>query len=167
MLFSLCFPISCGQLAGAQLALIFQWFFSGVGKVGPWFDYVNGPFIVQSKLLDMKGLRSLVVQLLFKSKDDLSPSTLGRVLGQLAAACEWASPVLLMMPNAAVAGIGLAVITSMHVYILLMPAPFDVYSWNTCFMCSGIYLFYSGVGIGFDWMGALHMHWAMKAVLGA
>ena len=32
--------------------------------------------------------------------------------------------------------LGFFTLLAMHLYILLMPAPFDVYSWNLCFGCS-------------------------------
>eukprot|EP00913_Durusdinium_trenchii_P019382 g18221.t1 len=63
MLLSACFPLHRGRMAGIQLGLILQWFFSGVGKIGPWFEYVNGPFMLQSRLLrGQNWLRRLLIE---------------------------------------------------------------------------------------------------------
>eukprot|EP00930_Biecheleria_cincta_P096302 TRINITY_DN88172_c0_g1_i1.p1 TRINITY_DN88172_c0_g1~~TRINITY_DN88172_c0_g1_i1.p1 ORF type:complete len:555 (+),score=59.31 TRINITY_DN88172_c0_g1_i1:7-1671(+) len=154
MLFSACFPASAGRLAGMQLGLIYEWFFSGVGKIGPWFGYVNGPFMIQSRWL--RGQRWLF-KLLVKSEEALTPTLLGIVLAHTAAAVEYVAPVCLMMPSNTAIWLGLTLITAMHVYILAMPAPFDVYSWNLCFGLSGIYLFYIG-SFGFDFQSAATMN---------
>lgn len=60
--------------------------------------------------------------------------------------------------------LGLTGITGMHAYILSMPAPFDVYSWNVCFGLSGIYLFYYA-NFGFDHRGAAKMNPGLAAFL--
>jgi len=169
MLLSLCFEPADGQLAGVQIALIFQWFFSGIGKVGPWFNYVNGPFMLQSGLL--RGQKWLF-KLLVKSQDELSPTMLGICVAQFAAAVEWVAPLFIMVPNYWVILLGIIGISAMHFYILVMPAPFDVYSWNTCYFCAAIYLFYLNASnatpegwsqeqnssFGFDWQGAKQMN---------
>ncbi|CAE8589623.1 unnamed protein product [Polarella glacialis] len=130
-----------------------QWFFSGIGKVGPWFTYVNGPFILQSKIF---AGQQWLFKLLIKSPDDLSPTFFGVCLGHFAAAAEYLAPVALMMPVDQLIWIGLITITGMHLYILMMPAPFDVYSWNLCFGLSGVYLFYIG-SFGLDHLSGSEM----------
>lgn len=155
MLLSACFPVSEGQLAGIQLALIFQWFFSGIGKVGPWFGYVNGPFMLQSRLF---GGQQWLFKLLVKSSEDLSPTMLGFCLGHTAAAVEYLAPLALMVPSNAIIWAGLVGLIAMHVYILVMPAPFDVYSWNTSYACCGLYLFYYSGVFGFDYKGLAAMN---------
>merc|ERR1719401_2558418 len=60
--------------------------------------------------------------------------------------------------------LGLAGITGMHAYILSMPAPFDVYSWNMSFGLSAIYLFYYA-NFGFDHVGATNMNRGLVAFL--
>lgn len=161
MLLSACFPPHNGRLAGMQLALLMQWFFSGIGKFGPWFSYVNGPFMLQSKLL--AGQRWLF-DILIKSPRDLSPSALGTCFAHSAAAVEYLAPVALMLPHNASIWLGLIGIVAMHVYILTMPAPFDVYSWNACFGLSAIYLFYYS-SFGFDREGAKKMHRGLAVFL--
>lgn len=212
MLLSACFAPNNGQLAGMQTALIMQWFFSGVGKIGPWFSYVNGPFMLQSKWL--AGSRWLF-DLLVKSTTDLSPTLLGMVVAHTAAAVEYIAPLALMIPKKvrregladaeekagaktdtsevqtldistpqesgvskadlsinsisnrlarASVWLGLIGITGMHGYILTMPAPFDVYSWNASFGLSAIYLFFYA-NFGFDHRGAKKMHPGLAAWL--
>lgn len=157
MLISACFPMNGGRMAGMQFGLILQWFFSGVGKVGPWFEYVNGPFMLQSRLL--RG-NDWLRRLLIRSDETMRPTPFAAVLAHTAAAAEYVAPVLLMIPNTTAMWIGLILLVAMHVYILLMPAPFDVYSWNFCFCLSGIYLFYLG-HFGFDFQSL----WTMEPLL--
>lgn len=207
MLFSACFPEDQGQLAGIQAGLIIQWFFSGIGKLGPWFTYVNAPFMLQSKVL--AGQRWLF-DLLVKSPTDLAPTLMGKIVAHTAAAVEYLGPLALMYPRktqrslpsstdsssttasessavveskssdsdkatvpaksnhdlVAKASIwfGLTGLAAMHTYILGMPAPFDVYSWNLCFGLSSIYLFYFG-NFGFDHNGAKTMNRGLLAYL--
>ncbi|CAE7835795.1 unnamed protein product, partial [Symbiodinium necroappetens] len=147
MIFAACFPLDTGSFAGMQLGLIMQWFFSGIGKIGPWFQYVNGPFMLQSRWLrGSKWLRTLLIE----SEDKMTPTWFGTCLAHFAAFVEYFAPIALMVPSTAAIWLGLIGLTAMHVYILLTPAPFDVYSWNLCFCLSGIYLFYIG-NFGFDW----------------
>uniref|UniRef100_A0A7S1W915 Uncharacterized protein n=1 Tax=Alexandrium catenella TaxID=2925 RepID=A0A7S1W915_ALECA len=197
MLFSACFPENQGRLAGMQTALIIQWFFSGIGKLGPWFTYVNGPFMLQSRLL---AGQTWLHNLLVKSPTDLRPTTLGAIVAHTAAAVEYVGPLALMFPRspprqappppaapaegseaaapseeAVVAAgrdrvakasiwFGLSGLVAMHTYILAMPAPFDVYSWNMCFGLSAAYLFYFA-RFGFDHEGAGTMHRGLAAYL--
>jgi len=205
MLLSACFPENQGRLAGMQAALLMQWFFSGIGKVGPWFGYVNGPFMLQSRLL--AGQRWLF-NLLVRSPTDLRPTLFGMVFAHVAASVEYLAPIALLArrrmrrplppsaePRAAAAAegsapaesaapppeqavvpakgdraatasiwFGLTGIVAMHTYILTMPAPFDVYSWNMCFGLSAIYLFYYG-NFGFDHVGARTMNPGLAAFL--
>lgn len=44
---------------------------------------------------------------------------------------------VLRIPNDTAIWTGFFLLVAMHIYILLMPAPFDVYSWNLCFCLSG------------------------------
>ncbi|CAE6973614.1 unnamed protein product [Symbiodinium natans] len=129
------------------LGLIMQWFFSGIGKIGPWFQYVNGPFMLQSRWL--RGSKWLQ-KLLIESEDKMTPTWFGTCLAHFAAFVEYAAPIALMIPSTTAIWLGIIGLTAMHVYILLTPAPFDVYSWNLCFCLSGIYLFYIA-SFGFDW----------------
>jgi len=209
MLLSACFRENQGQLAGIQTGLIIQWFFSGIGKLGPWFTYVNGPFMLQSRVLaGQKWLFNLLV----KSPTDLRPTLLGKIVAHTAASVEYIAPLALMYPmtgktqrslpssaegSAATAAedsapaeskapdsekalvpvekkrnlvakgfiwFGLTGLAAMHTYILGMPAPFDVYSWNLCFGLSSIYLFFCA-NFGFDHQGAKTMHRGLAAFL--
>lgn len=153
MLLAACVPVESGRIAGIQLGLIIQWFFSGIGKVGPWFTYVNGPFMLQSNFL---AGRAWLRKLLIRAEDDLGPTLFGKCLAHLAAAMEYLGPLALMVPAHSAIWFGLVALTAMHFYILVMPAPFDVYSWNFCFGLSGIYLFYIN-SFGFDYAGAAGM----------
>ncbi|CAK8998181.1 Uncharacterized protein SCF082_LOCUS5528 [Durusdinium trenchii] len=153
MLLSACFPLHRGRMAGIQLGLILQWFFSGVGKIGPWFEYVNGPFMLQSRLL--RG-QNWLRRLLIESDETMKPTRSAKVLAHTAAAAEYVAPVLLMIPNDLAIWTGFWLLVAMHIYILLMPAPFDVYSWNLCFCLNGIYLFYLG-HFGFDFQSLSEM----------
>jgi len=161
MILSACVPSGSGRLCGMQLALIMQWFFSGIGKIGPWFSYVNGPFILQSKWC--KGRRWLF-DLLIKSPEDLSPTTFGLVLAHAAAAVEYLAPLAFMVPIHGFIWFGLVGIVAMHIYILIMPAPFDVYVWNFCFMLSAIFLFYYA-SFGLDHNGLATLDPYLAAVL--
>ncbi|CAE7615087.1 unnamed protein product [Symbiodinium pilosum] len=158
MLLSACFPLDCGSFAGMQLGLIMQWFFSGIGKIGPWFQYVNGPFMLQSRWL--RGSKWLL-KLLVESEDKMTPTLFGTCLAHLAAFVEYFAPIALMVPSNAAIWLGLIGLTAMHVYILLTPAPFDVYSWNLCFCLSGIYLFYIG-SFGFDFSSWTDMAFCLR-----
>jgi len=216
MLLSCCFQESQGRLAGIQTGLIIQWFFSGIGKMGPWFTYVNGPFMLQSRVLaGQQWLHSLLV----RSHTDLRPTTLGKVVAHTAAAVEYLAPLALMWPRGAQRALpppaeegaaataegsapaesakgstpaesaaataetavvparaardslakasvlfGLSGLVAMHTYILGMPAPFDVYSWNMSFGLSAIYLFWYR-HFGFDHQGARTMHRGLAAWL--
>jgi len=206
MLLSACFPENQGRLAGIQTGLIIQWFFSGIGKLGPWFTYVNAPFMLQSKILvGQKWLFNLLV----KSPTDLSPTFLGKVVAHTAAAVEYVGPLALMVPikmkalpsssecsattakedpahaestetksekalvpmntkrNRFAKGciwFGVTGLAAMHAYILSMPAPFDVYSWNMSFGLSCLYLFYYA-NFGFDHQGAKTMNRGLVAWL--
>lgn len=80
---------------------------------------------------------------------------IGVCVGHVAAAVEYVAPIALMVPVNAVIWAGLIGLIGMHIYILVMPAPFDVYSWNTCYACCGIYLFYYSGVFGFDYQGLL------------
>jgi len=86
VLLSACFPAERGRLAGMQTALLLQWFFSGVGKIGPWFEYVNGPFMLQSMLL--APARRWLAGLLVRSPFHLSPTRFGQAVAHAAAAVE-------------------------------------------------------------------------------
>lgn len=163
MLVSMCFPAANGRLAGIQLALIMQWFFSGAGKIGPWFAHVNGPFVLQSRILSC--CRRWLFKIFVTSLDDLRPSMFGIVFAHTAAAVEYLAPLLLMTSNPPLVWTGLLALTSMHFYILVMPAPGDVYSWNLCFALSGVYLFYFGGALGFDWQGFASMSYILRAAL--
>jgi len=207
MLLSCCFAENQGRLAGIQSALIIQWFFSGIGKIGHWFSYVNAPFMLQSKIL---GGQRWLFDLLVRSPADLGPTLFGIVLAHAAASVEYLGPIALMFPrkmrrslpssaerptapaatgstlaestappaekalvpvpakhdllaNASI-WFGLTGLVAMHTYILTMPAPFDVYSWNLCFGLSAIYLFYYA-SFGFDHMGAKTMHRGLAGFL--
>jgi len=206
MLLSACFPENQGRLAGIQAGLIIQWFFSGIGKLGPWFTYVNAPFMLQSKIL---GGQKWLFNLLVKSPTDLTPTTLGKIVAHTAAAIEYVAPLALMFPmkmrplpasaersttsakegstpaeastpdaekaivpvgtvrnRLAQASIcfGVTGLAAMHTYILSMPAPFDVYSWNMCFGLSSLYLFLYA-NFGFDHQGAKTMNRGLAAYL--
>uniref|UniRef100_A0A7S4T1C4 Uncharacterized protein n=1 Tax=Alexandrium monilatum TaxID=311494 RepID=A0A7S4T1C4_9DINO len=221
MLLSACFAEDQGRLAGIQAGLLIQWFFSGVGKIGPWFSYVNGPFMLQSRFF--AGQRWLF-NLLIQSPGNLAPTLFGKVFAHTAAAVEYLAPIALMCPKGtqpaladstersgpeestaaapavtapeggsalaeptapspkevalvpvrakpkhrrlarAVVWLGLTGIVGMHGYILSMPAPFDVYSWNMSFLISAIYLFFYG-NFGFDHRGARTMNRGLVAWL--
>lgn len=193
MLLSMCFPERQGRLAGIQTGLIIQWFFSGIGKLGPWFGYVNAPFMLQSRLLAGQGW---LFRLLVKSPSDLSPTLMGKIVAHTAAAVEYLAPLALMFPiqmkplpaikdaekgeeeegelvpldnnwnkvAKASRWFGVAGLAAMHTYILTMPAPFDVYSWNLCFGLSSLYLFIMA-SFGFDQVGARGMHKGLAAYL--
>merc|ERR1719343_444380 len=77
---------------------------------------------------------------------------------------EYLGPLALMIPADAAIWFGLSGLAAMHTYILTMPAPFDVYSWNFCFGLSSIYLFFYA-HFGFDHAGAKKMHRGLAAYL--
>lgn len=88
----------------------------------------------------------------------------GEGFAHSAAAVEYLAPILLMLRHKGSNWVGLIGIVAMHIYILTMPAPFDVYSWNACFGLSSIYLFYYS-SFGFDHEGARKMHWGLAVYL--
>ena len=63
----------------------------------------------------------------------------------------------LMSPWSGAINAGIVSLVAMHFYILAMPAPFDVYSWNFCFGLCAVFLFYAIDTHGFDWNGAAAM----------
>ncbi|KAL1510194.1 hypothetical protein AB1Y20_006524 [Prymnesium parvum] len=158
-----------GRLAGMQLALLLQWFFSGFGKLGPWFSYVNGPFMLQSCLLTP--LRPKLFAWLVHSPSRLTPTAFGVAVAHAAAAVEYLAPLALLLSSETAIACGMAGLLAMHAYILAMPAPFDVYSWNLCYALCVPYLFYWCGTFGFDWDGLARMpswllaYFAVEAVV--
>jgi len=165
VLLSACFPAERGRLAGMQTALLLQWFFSGVGKIGPWFEYVNGPFMLQSMLL--APARRWLAGLLVRSPFHLSPTRFGQAVAHAAAAVEYLAPLALLLPSDGAVAFGMASLGAMHAYILAMPAPFDVYSWNLCFGLCVPLLFWRIETLGFDWAGLSQASPLLLVYLGA
>mmetsp|Transcript_24298 Transcript_24298/g.61592 ORF Transcript_24298/g.61592 Transcript_24298/m.61592 type:complete len:568 (-) Transcript_24298:553-2256(-) len=168
MLFPACFPISQGSLAGMQVIMVIQWISSGVGKVGPWFSNVNGPFMIQSPWV--RGSRWFN-RLLFKGEENLAPTCGAACFAHLAAFVEWFCPMLLCASclggGASVdlaISFGLLGLLAMHVYIVAAPAPFDVFQWNTYFAITCVYLFWYA-SWGLDCAGLRAMHPLLFAYL--
>jgi len=161
MLIAASFPLSQGSFAALQTIMIIQWISSGAGKMGPWFTNVNGPFMLQSIWLrGSKWFHSLI----FQGTDNLSPTKPAHVLSYFAASVEWGCPLLLLAPNTCVVYVGVFGLMCMHLYIVGMPAPFDVYQWNTYFAICCIYLF-TYAHVGFDYDGFSQMSLVLKAYL--
>lgn len=146
-----CFPTHLGGLACAQLHVILVWLGSGLGKIGPWFAFVNGPFLSASVWL--RG-RPWLSRLLYRADDDLRPTAFVSFLGHVAPHVEWIAPLLcLCVQSTCVVFLGVAMLVAMHVYILLAPAARDVYSWNGWFIAAAISLFGGQASLGFDFAG--------------
>ena len=97
--------------------------------------------MLQSSLL--APLRSRLFRLLVRSPDCLSPTRVGLVIAHTAAAVEYLAPLALLLPSPLAITLAMLGLGAMHAYILVMPAPFDVYSWNLCFGLCVPFLFYA------------------------
>jgi len=154
-----CFIADQGGLACAQIHVILVWLGSGLGKIGPWFAFVNGPFLSAS--LWLRG-RQWLWRLLYRSESDLRPASAVRLLGQVAPHAEWIAPLLLLQTQSATCvTLGAATLVAMHGYILLAPAARDVYSWNGWFIASAICLFGGGASFGFDFKSLANAPWPL------
>eukprot|EP00746_Dinoflagellata_sp_MGD_P132532 gnl/MRDRNA2_/MRDRNA2_66238_c0_seq1.p1 gnl/MRDRNA2_/MRDRNA2_66238_c0~~gnl/MRDRNA2_/MRDRNA2_66238_c0_seq1.p1 ORF type:complete len:591 (-),score=59.54 gnl/MRDRNA2_/MRDRNA2_66238_c0_seq1:4-1716(-) len=143
-----CFPAQQGGVACAQIHVVLVWLGSGLGKIGPWFAFVNGPFLSGS--LWLRG-RQWLWKLLYRSEDDLRPTFAVQLLGHVAPHLEWVAPLLLFVPGSAFSVVlGVVTLLAMHVYILCMPAMRDIYAWNGWFMVAAVNLFGGRVAFGFD-----------------
>lgn len=69
----------------------------------------------------------------------------------------------LRIPNDLAIWTGFWLLVAMHIYILLMPAPFDVYSWNLCFCLNGATAdgpcFSGRRRLGPPWMASILIGW--------
>eukprot|EP00929_Paragymnodinium_shiwhaense_P048785 TRINITY_DN24625_c0_g1_i1.p1 TRINITY_DN24625_c0_g1~~TRINITY_DN24625_c0_g1_i1.p1 ORF type:complete len:426 (-),score=2.94 TRINITY_DN24625_c0_g1_i1:162-1439(-) len=143
-----CFPTEQGGLACTQLHVMLVWIGSGLGKIGPWFLFVNGPFLSSSVWL--RG-RSWLPRLLYRGESDFRPTFLISLVGHLAPHFEWIAPLMLLCVGSPLTvRVGIVVLVAMHVYILLAPAARDIYNWNGWFIVAAIYLFGGGASFGFD-----------------
>jgi len=80
---------------------------------------------------------------------------------------RYLAPLALLLPSDGAVAFGMASLGAMHAYILAMPAPFDVYSWNLCFGLCVPLLFWRIETLGFDWAGLSQASPLLLVYLGA
>ena len=88
---------------------------------------------------------------MYRGEDDLRPTPFAEVLGTVAAAIEWASPlVLLFSTDPVLIRSAVCLMVLMHVYIVTL-IPVDLHLWNSFTAVAAIYLFLGEQPVGFDW----------------
>lgn len=149
-----CFPVSSGALACVQLHTMLVWIGCGLGKVGPWFKFVNGPFMSASVCL--RG-RLWFWRFAVNGDNDLRPTRIMGTVSSLAAHIEWGAPLLLLSAAPALVYPSIFIMVAMHSYINFAPAVYDVYAWNLWFMLATPLMFGGecALSMGFDVGGSL------------
>jgi len=152
------------------------WFGCGMGKHGPWF----GNLFASEWNLPVWFAGSKCMNRLFYEDPENEvwrPTRFATVLGYLAGACEWGSPLLMFLTPGVVTKLGfgslgpgcvyfsLFVLISMHAYIILHIPVADVNMINTVPVLWGLYCF-KFASTGFDYADFEAMPLALKAFLG-
>ena len=126
-------------VVGCQLVQAALWFFAGLSKCGPWFDYLN-QFMMPNGLA-MRATDALGVlrygDLFVDAPRDRSPSALARRIAAFGRASE-----LLLAPLAMFApGVGVPLALGFHAYIISMLPFASVNEWNVACVYFCVFLF--------------------------
>lgn len=121
-----------------QLAI---WFWAGISKLTVAFGYVVPVMTSNNPFLKVPWFRKR----LFKSyPDDLSPSTLGKIMAHMGTFLELAAPITLLFvtQEGPLLYVGIAFVFVLHTFILSNMPIGAVFEWNILSLYAGFFLFY-------------------------
>ncbi len=136
------FLIAGGDWIGAskwiQLAI---WFWAGVSKLTPAFAYVVPIMTANNPFLKAPWFRK---KLFVSYPDDLSPSTLGKIMAYMGMALELGAPLVLVWvtQEGPLLYFGILLVLMLHGFILSNMPIAAVFEWNILSAYAGIFLFY-------------------------
>jgi len=135
-----CFFLAPGWIAGAKAVQLAIWFWAGVSKLTAAFGYVVPIMTVNNPLLRSPTLRR---RMFVNYPDDLTPSTLGKLMAHAGTFLEFAAPLTLVWVTGPgpLQIVGLFFVLMLHGFILSnMPAG-AVFEWNLLSLYAAFFLF--------------------------
>lgn len=137
-----CFLLAAGGnwLAAAKAVQLAIWFWAGVSKLTAAFGYVVPIMTVNNPLLRSPALRR---RMFVSYPDDLTPSTLGKLMAHAGTFLEFAAPLTLIWVTGPgpLQVVGLCFVVMLHGFILSnMPAG-AVFEWNLLSLYAAFFLF--------------------------
>eukprot|EP00037_Helgoeca_nana_P035554 m.425700 g.425700 ORF g.425700 m.425700 type:complete len:605 (-) comp54019_c0_seq1:162-1976(-) len=167
---------SPGSIVVLQFFLIMLYVNCGLGKMGPWFVAVFNQEWTLPPWCKFCDLRPHLYGPNFPR--DNTPSSLGVVLGYVAASTEWIAPLLMCMTSHVVGGeagattiyvfVGVFTLVAMHIYINVHMPPFDTMMLNFTPMYLVLNSFYLSPHLaepGFDYAGYEVLHPGYKFIM--
>jgi len=127
-----------GASKWVQLAI---WFWAGVSKLTPAFAYVVPIMTANNPFLKSPAFRK---KLFVSYPEDLSPSTLGKIMAHLGTFLELGAPLALVWvtQEGPLLYFGIAMVLMLHGFILSNMPIAAVFEWNILSAYAGIFLFY-------------------------
>lgn len=135
-----CFLLATNWIAGAKAVQLAIWFWAGVSKLTAAFGYVVPIMTVNNPLLRSPKLRR---RMFVAYPDDLTPSTLGKLMAHAGTFLEFAAPLTLVWVTGPgpLQVVGLVFVVMLHGFILSnMPAG-AVFEWNLLSLYAAAFLF--------------------------
>lgn len=136
-----------------QLAI---WFWAGVSKLTPAFAYVVPIMTANNPFLKIAWFRKK----LFRSyPEDLSPSTLGKIMAHAGTFLELGAPIVLIFvtQSGPLQWIGVAMFLMLHFFIISNMPIAAVFEWNMLSAYCGIFLFGYHPEVGLFEVGSVPM----------
>ena len=135
------FLLAGNWIAASKWIQLAIWFWAGISKLTVAFSYVVPIMTANNPLLKSAWFRKR----LFKSyPDDLSPSTLGKVMAHMGTFLELGGPLALLFvtQEGPLLYFGIALIVMLHGFILSNMPVAAVFEWNILSLYAGFFLFY-------------------------